>query len=84
MSDPRAGLLEQLLDEASKVEHCMLNTYLFAACSRKSLHAEFATLPDGRANRRRAVGRRIPRCWKAPRLWAGSGFVLAGFIMVAA
>ena len=46
--DVEPGLLEQLLDEAAEVEHCLLNTYLFAGCSLKSLPEEFATLSDGR------------------------------------
>ena len=64
MPDTEPGLLEQLLDEAAQVEHCLLNTYLFAACSLKSLPEEFATLSDGRENRRRAIHFERTRAWK--------------------
>jgi hypothetical protein len=64
VSDTEPGLLEQLLDEAAQVEHCLLNTYLFAACSLKSLPEEFATLSDGRENRRRAIHFERTRAWK--------------------
>lgn len=57
-------LLVGLLHEASQLEHCLLNAYLYAACSLKSHPEEFATLPDGRPNRRRAIQFERTRAWK--------------------
>jgi hypothetical protein len=53
-----------LLQEAAHLEHCLLNTYLFAACSLKTLPEEFATLSDGSPNRRRAIQFERVRDWK--------------------
>ena len=57
-------LLVALLHEAARLEHGLLDSYLFAACSLKSLPEEFATLPDGRENRRRAIQFERVRSWK--------------------
>jgi hypothetical protein len=56
--------LVRLLQEAARLEHCLLNTYLFAACSLKTLPEEFATLRDGSPNRRRAIQFERVRDWK--------------------
>lgn len=57
-------LLIDLLHEAAKLEHCLLDTYLFAACSLKTLPREFAEVGDGRENLRRAVQFERVRRWK--------------------
>jgi Ferritin-like len=36
--------LVKLLHEAAKLEHCLLDAYLYAACSLKSMPQEFATV----------------------------------------
>jgi hypothetical protein len=58
------SLLIGLLHEAASLEHCLLNSYLYAACSLKSHPEEFATLSDGRENRRRAIQFERTRAWK--------------------
>ena len=57
-------VLVQLLNEAAKLEHCLLDAYLYTASSIKSTPQEFATLPDGRVNRRRAIQFERARLWK--------------------
>jgi hypothetical protein len=57
-------LLVDLLYEAAELEHCLLNTYLFAACSVKTLPCEFAKTGNGQENRRRAVQFERVRNWK--------------------
>lgn len=57
-------LLVGLLREAAELEHCLLNSYLYAACSLKTHPEEFATLADGRENRRRAIQFERVRAWK--------------------
>src|SRR5947209_882695 len=57
-------LLVGLLHEAAQLEHCLLCSYLYAGCSLKSFPEEFATLPDGRENRRRAIQYERVRAWK--------------------
>ena len=57
-------VLVELLHEAARLEHCLLDSYLHAACSLKTLPAEFATLSDGRENRRRAIQYERVRAWK--------------------
>lgn len=57
-------LLVDLLHEAAKLEHCLLDAYLFAACSLKTVPGEFAELGDGRTNLRRAVQFERVRRWK--------------------
>ena len=56
--------LVRLLQEAARLEHCLLNTYLFAASSLKTLPEEFATLRDGTPNQRRAIQFERVRDWK--------------------
>lgn len=56
--------LVRLLQEAARLEHCLLNTYLFAACSLKTLPEEFATLSDKSPNWRRAIQFERVRDWK--------------------
>jgi hypothetical protein len=56
--------LVDLLHEAAKLEHCLLDTYLFAACSVKTLPWEFAKLGNGQDNLRRAVQFERVRRWK--------------------
>ena len=62
VQEPQA-LLAGLLQEAAGLEHCLLDTYLFAACSVRSTPQEFAT-SDGRPNIRRAVQFERARGWK--------------------
>lgn len=64
MRQESESLLVGLLHEAASLEHCLLNSYLYAACSLKSHPDEFATLPDGRENRRRAIQFERARAWK--------------------
>jgi hypothetical protein len=56
-------LLVEMLQEAAKLEHCLLNNYLFAACSLKSTPQEFEHI-DGLPNRRRAFHFERVRVWK--------------------
>ncbi|WP_168211342.1 ferritin-like domain-containing protein [Actinosynnema sp. ALI-1.44] len=56
--------LVDLLHQAAQLEHCLLNSYLYAAASLKTLPEEFAVLPDGRENRRRAIQFERVRAWK--------------------
>lgn len=55
--------LVQMLQEAARLEHCLLNSYLAAACSLKSTPQEFAEI-SGKPNRRRAVQFERVRAWK--------------------
>jgi hypothetical protein len=57
-------LLVGLLHEAAELEHCLLDSYLYAACSLKTHPEEFATLVGGRENRRRAIQFERVRAWK--------------------
>ncbi|MGA7226252.1 MAG: ferritin-like domain-containing protein, partial [Candidatus Acidiferrales bacterium] len=56
-------LLVGLLQQAAQLEHCLLDSYLYAACSIRSMPWEFATL-GGRDNRRRAIQFERARAWK--------------------
>jgi hypothetical protein len=56
-------LLIDMLQEAAKLEHCLLNSYLFAACSLKSTPQEFENCGDA-LNRRRAIHFERVRGWK--------------------
>lgn len=56
--------LVKMLQEAAKLEHSLLNSYLFAACSLKSMPFEFRTLDNGRQNQRRALHFEKARRWK--------------------
>jgi hypothetical protein len=47
-------LLVKMLQEASQLEHSLLNSYLYAACSLKSTPQEFESI-DGQTNCRRAI-----------------------------
>ena len=57
------GLLVDLLHEAAQLEHCLLDAYLYAACSLRSTPQEFATAA-GEPNRRRAIQFERARAWK--------------------
>lgn len=57
-------LLIDLLREAAKLEHCLLDAYLFAAYSLKTLPCEFAEVGNRRENVRRAVQFERVRRWK--------------------
>ncbi|HEX4307481.1 MAG TPA: ferritin-like domain-containing protein [Solirubrobacterales bacterium] len=61
--DESRELLVELLKEAAQLEHCLLNTYLFTACSLKSTPAELGSL-GGETNRRRAIQFERLRAWK--------------------
>jgi hypothetical protein len=56
-------LLVDLLREAARLEHCLLDSYLYAACSLKSVPQEFSKLGDVE-NRRRAIQFERVRAWK--------------------
>ena len=62
-SEGARTLLIDMLKEAAKLEHCLLDVYLAAACSLKSTPQEFAEV-DGRENRRRAIQFERVRGWK--------------------
>lgn len=65
MSKPQARqLLVDMLHQAAELEHSLLSTYIFAACSLKSLPSEFASI-GGVENRRRAPQFERARMWKA-------------------
>lgn len=62
--DSRARtLLVQMLQEAAQLEHCLLNTYLYSACSLKSTPQEF-TLIGTKENLRKAQQFERVRGWK--------------------
>jgi hypothetical protein len=56
--------LVELLHQAAELEHCLLNSYLYAAASLRTLPGEFAQLLNGRENRRRAIQFERVRAWK--------------------
>src|ERR1700722_11120601 len=56
-------LLADMLREAAELEHCLLDAYVFAACSIKSMPEECAGGPE-RENRRRALQYERARTWK--------------------
>ncbi|HWC47263.1 MAG TPA: ferritin-like domain-containing protein [Solirubrobacterales bacterium] len=58
------ALLVELLKQAARLEHCLLNTYLYTACSLKSMPGELAEVA-GRENRRRAIQFERVRSWKS-------------------
>jgi hypothetical protein len=62
-NDPNRRLLVEMLHEAAQLEHCLLDSYLYAACSLKSLPQEFADV-GGRPNLRRAIQFERVRGWK--------------------
>lgn len=66
--EPERALLVDLLHEAAKLEHCLLDAYLYTAASLKSTPQEFATVTDAAGgqqdNRRRAVQFERARLWK--------------------
>ena len=55
--------LVDMLREAAKLEHCLLNTYLYAACSIRSTPEEFDGPPES-VNPRRAIQFERARGWK--------------------
>ncbi len=57
------ALLVDLLNEAAQLEGCLLNAYLYAACSLSSTPQEFAEAGGGQ-NRRRAIQFERARAWK--------------------
>ena len=69
-SAPERKLLVDMLEQAGQLEHCLLNTYLYAACSLKSMPQEFETVGNEGAqegsllNRRRAIVFERARAWK--------------------
>ena len=56
-------VLVDLLHEAAELEHCLLDAYLYAACSLKSTPQELEVV-GGLPNRRRAVQFERLRAWK--------------------
>jgi hypothetical protein len=56
-------LLVDLLHDAEQLEHCLLLSYLYTACSLKSTPQEFAFI-EGNANRRSAIQFERVRGWK--------------------
>jgi hypothetical protein len=61
--DPNRQLLVDMLHEAAQLEHCLLDSYLYAACSLKSTPQEFALI-SGKPNLRRAIQFERVRRWK--------------------
>jgi|GEM_PF-1749370 len=53
-----------MLEQAGQLEHCLLDTYLYAACSLKSTPQEWEKTQDGRLNKRRAILFERSRAWK--------------------
>ncbi|UJR24392.1 hypothetical protein I4U23_005769 [Adineta vaga] len=49
---------------ASQLEHCLLNAYIYTACSIKSIPEEFDELIDGHRNRRMSIQFERAREWK--------------------
>ncbi|WP_225410772.1 ferritin-like domain-containing protein [Stigmatella hybrida] len=62
-SDPNRQLLVDMLQEAAQLEHSLLDSYLYAACSLKSTPQEFAQL-SGKPNLRRGIQFERVRRWK--------------------
>jgi len=60
---PNKALLVKLLRIAAQLEHCLLNAYLYAACSLKSMPEEFEEI-GGKPNPRRAIQFERVRSWK--------------------
>src|SRR5215467_8427431 len=56
-------LLIDMLHEAAQLEHCLLNSYLYTACSLRSTSQEFSTVTE-RVNVRRAIQFERVRAWK--------------------
>lgn len=61
--DEARQLLVDMLHEAARLEHCLLNSYLYTACSLKSMPQEFAS-EGADENRRRAIQFERVRAWK--------------------
>jgi hypothetical protein len=57
-------LLIEMLRQASRLEHCLLNAYLFAASSVKSMPWEFDSTGGAQPNRRRGMQFEKARLWK--------------------
>lgn len=65
MSRPKElNMLVGMLHQAAKLEHSLLDCYLYTACSIKSLPEEFREFEDGRPNLRRAIQFEKARQWK--------------------
>src|SRR5713226_1959348 len=62
-TDDRAELIS-LLHRAAEIEHCLLLSYLYAACSLRSTPQEFETDANGQPNKRRAVQFELVHGWK--------------------
>jgi len=60
--EPSRALLVSMLKEAAKLEHCLLTSYIYTACTAKSTPQEFLT--DAASNRRRGVQFERVRRWK--------------------
>lgn len=64
MKQTELSMLTGLLHQASKLEHCLLDTYLYTASSIKSMPQEFELLSNGQPNKRRAIHFEKARQWK--------------------
>jgi len=64
MKSKEAKMLVSLLHQASKLEHCLLDAYLYTAASIKSMPQEFEKLANGKPNPRRAVQYEKAKQWK--------------------
>jgi hypothetical protein len=62
-NDPNRKLLVEMLQEAAQLEHSLLDSYLYAACSLKSTPQEFAKI-GGLPNLRRGIQFERVRYWK--------------------
>lgn len=64
MSELTKQQLVDLLVEGAKLEHCLLDAYLYTAAAVRCTPQEFATLANGKENVRRAIQFERARMWK--------------------
>lgn len=57
-------MLVKMLQQAARLEHSLLNCYLYTAASIKSMPQEFEFLSNGKINKRRAIHFEKARQWK--------------------
>ena len=64
MKDKELRMLTNMLHQAAKLEHSLLDAYVYTASSIKSTPQEFEKLPNGKTNPRRAIQFEKARRWK--------------------
>lgn len=64
MKNNELNMLVSMLHQASKLEHCLLDSYLYTASTIKSLPEEFDLLSNGKTNLRKAIQFEKARQWK--------------------